>query len=158
VGDPVIALLTVLRLLFGGDARYPAEVDPYLAAAQAQVESDLDPCAVSRVVGGRRVSGHWDCDRPFPRAWRGPFFCGLWMTEAYTERACREVQDTVSAWRARRLELRAWLDATRGGLRPALAGYGCGYWGASHPGLCGGSADPYADRVVRLSRSKKWKK
>lgn len=148
----MLTLLTILRLLFGGDARYPAEVDEHLALAQAQVESDLDPCAVSRVVDGKRVSGHVDCHRSFPRNWHGPFFCGLWMTESYTERTCRAEQFIVTAWVHRRTEIRAWLDATRGRLRPALAGYGCGYWGASHPDLCGGAV-PYADRVIRKSRS-----
>lgn len=153
----LIFLLATLQAAYAGDAKYPAEVDPTLAYAQAYIESDLDPCAVSRVVHHHRVSGHYPCQKPFPPSWRGPYFCGLWMTEAYTEQSCRAMQEPFAAWEVRRGEFRAWLDAAHGNVRRALAGYGCGFWGMSHPGRCGSGA-PYADRVIRLSRGKKWKK
>lgn len=151
----LLTLLVLLATADAPDARYPAEVDVPLAYVHAQFESDLDPCAVSRVVAGHRVSGHFPCRVAFPREWRGPFFCGLWMTESYTEQSCRDAQDTVVAWETRRVELRAWLDAEHGDLRRAISGYGCGYWGAAHPAGCGHG---YADRLLSKTRSKQWKK
>lgn len=139
-------MLIAIRLIVGNAS---PEFDPALALAQAWEESCFDPSAVSRLVEGRREVGPWD--KPFPANWRGPYFCGLWQVETYTESACRKVQAFSVSFVQRVHELRAWLLWCRGGVSCALAGYGCGIAGAQHPAMCGAAPNvaPYHERVLR---------
>lgn len=137
-------VLIAIRLISGNVS---PEYDPALALAQAWEESRLDFQAVSRSVDGRREVGHWD--KSFPSHWKGPYFCGLWQVEKYTERDCRKTQGFMESWHARRKELRAWLSWCRGGLSCALAGYGCGIAGARQPASCGAGKEPYHRKILQ---------
>lgn len=132
--------LVIMRLWFG----HTVETEPSTALAQAWVESRYDPYAVSRVVDGRRKTGHWS--ESFPSSFHGPFFCGLWQTEALTETECQAQQHLVYAYFVRRAELRAWLVRQHGNVTQALDGYGCGTQGADTE-IC----NDYAGRVMRLA-------
>lgn len=93
-------------LLTGGGA-------PDLALSQAWIESGGDVMKVSRAKGG--------------------LYCGIWQTQASSEAQCVAMRNPIVAAKAYRHELREWLRTTRGDLRRALRGYGCG-WKASLPG------------------------
>lgn len=132
-----IFIVIVFNLWFGN----AVETDPRLAIAQAEIESARDEFAVSRVEAGKRHVGHWA--QVFPSTFAGPYFCGLWQTEAYSEAECMQMRSPLVAYLTRRNELRAWLSYCHGDAVCMWDGYGCGVQGALTK-----RCNAYAERVL----------
>lgn len=98
-----------------------------LVAAQGYLESRYEPTAESRAKGGR--------------------WCGIWQTPARTDAECRALRNPFIAARAYRAQITAWMRFTRGDVKRALRGLGCGVI-ASRPG---GQCRSYDVRALRLA-------
>lgn len=120
------------------------KLEPELLLAVAWVESRFDSSATSRVERGGRRTGSWPSSA---RAGRGPRFCGVMQTIAGDDwAACLAQRPLLVGYRTGAAELRAWLRLSRGDLRAALNGHGCGVAGMTAG--CRG----YADRVLAIAR------
>ncbi len=115
-----------LAWILSGPANSPVPMD--VAMAVAWTESRGETWPVSNVRGSR--------------------FCSIWQTHARDQRECDAMRSPVVAALAFRREMTTWLHATRGDVRAALRGYGCG-WSASRPG---GQCRGYDVRVLHLAR------
>lgn len=144
----LIKLVLVVLWLLGGQQTVD---DPAIAYGQARVESRYEPTATSAQIGRsiyHRRTGVWPASKPFPKFWRGPFYCGLWQTKAVTESECIAQRDFLTAWLARHEEMSRWMKFCRRGIRCALNGHACGVAGALGKHDCKG----YARRVIREAR------
>jgi len=150
-----IALVLVLATLDAQAQPTPAMVAAARAAATpdlpaplllglADIESNFDSTATSRLVGGKRQTGPWRRTTPPPGA-TGNYFCGVTQAIAPTWKRCLELRDPRVAFAVGAAELTTWLR--RGGtVQRALQGHGCG--NAGMKGACRG----YAARVLRRAR------
>lgn len=143
----MLKLLIVLQLVFGTRTEY----DPFIAYAQARIESTFHADTVSRVSHGKRRVGRWK--HRFPSHWRGNFYCGIWQVKAKTEFECLMQRSLFINYITHAAEMRWWLRRCKGDRRCALSGYGCGRAGMLDPDNCGVSRGkrPYADRVMDLA-------
>jgi hypothetical protein len=127
-----------------------------LLLALADVESDFDPTATSRLtgstwdrdqqrwVGGVRVTGRWRTTKRPPRT-AGNYFCGVVQATAATWQHCLALRDPAVAMQTTVASLIAWKRRS-GGVRRALQGYGCGNAGLK------GACKRYARRVLARRR------
>lgn len=121
------------------------QLEPELLLAVAWVESRFDASATSRVVNGKRKTGSWTSW--WEPAGSGPRFCGVMQTIAGSDwAACVDQRALLVGYRTGAAELRAWLRMSRGDIRAALNGHGCGVVGMTAG--CRG----YADRVLAIAR------
>lgn len=119
-------------------------LEPELLIAVAWVESRFDASATSRIERGARKTGSWPSTE---RAGNGPRFCGVMQTIAGGDWAdCLAQRSLLVGYRTGAAELRAWLRLSRGDLRAALDGHGCGVAGMTAG--CRG----YAGRVLAIAR------
>lgn len=110
----------------------------------ADIESNFDSTATSRLVGGKRQTGPWRRLTPPPGA-TGNYFCGVTQAIAPTWKRCLELRDPQVAFAVGAAELTTWLR--RGGtVQRALQGHGCGNAGMK------GACRNYAARVLRRAR------
>jgi hypothetical protein len=123
-----------------------ADLDPFVLLAQIYVESRFDSTTTSRLVGTTRHTGPW-ASRRAPASWSGNLYCGIAQNAASTWTACLALRDPHAALAAQAIELRTWLQSTRGDLPRALAGYGCGLHG-----LKTGRCNHYPQRILALAR------
>ena len=107
----------------------PAHLD--IAIAQAVIESDLDPTAVSHV--------------------NGTLFCGLWQTTAHSKAECKRQQDVFVDYEIYRAELAKW-DSYTHNLAMSLDSYACGWKGPEN------GCHNYSKRVLHLAKRirEKW--
>jgi hypothetical protein len=127
-------------------AQIPAE----LLLGIAFVESRFDPTAVSRVESGRRRTGSYrQTTAPAGLDPRGSLFCGPLQTFASSWSSCMQMRNLDTGYAAATVELRQWLrdPRVRGNTVRALAGHGCGNFGAK-TGVCNG----YPERVLTIAR------
>lgn len=127
-------------------AQIPAE----LLLGIAFVESRFDATAVSRVEGGRRLTGRYlPTTAPARLDPRGSLFCGPLQTFASSWSNCVQMRNLDAGYAAATTEIGQWLRDPRvhGNTVRALAGHGCGNFGAK-TGVCNG----YPERVLTITR------
>lgn len=123
------------------DVDHP-QVTPSLLLAMAAIESNYNPTAVSRVQGGKRVTGMWGSTRPVGS---GPRFCGVLQTIAgHQWGTCLAQRELSTGYLAGAKEMVVWLKVAKGDLRAALRGHGCGMWGLRN------RCNNYDVRVLRV--------
>lgn len=109
------------------------------------VESRHQPNAVSRVEGGKRLTGVPRWTYP-PKGVTGPYFCGVTQASAgMSWKKCVELQDLFVAYVTTVEEMEKWLKVCKGNLHCALTGYNAGF-----PGIKQGT--PYAGWVKYRAR------
>jgi hypothetical protein len=107
------------------------DFDTGLLLAMAYIESRFNPTSVSRLEGGKRVTGWWPSRSP---AGEGRRFCGVLQTQAGTSWSrCLAARDIDLAYAIGAAELTDWLRLARGNIERALRGHGCGTRGLEAP-------------------------
>ncbi|MGE5185526.1 MAG: hypothetical protein ACM31C_25860 [Acidobacteriota bacterium] len=126
-----------------------SRVDAETLLAIAFVESRFDPTATSRVVAGKRRTGHYpSTDAPAHLDRHASLYCGPLQTFASTWSQCLALRDLPAAYAAGASELEQWLHdrRVRGDLALALAGHGCG-----NRGIVTGKCNHYPARVLWIA-------
>jgi hypothetical protein len=147
-GGAVSALVAVAHIIAATLASSP-ELPAEVVLAVAYVETKFDPSYTSRVEDGTRISRRAPSSKPVGD---GPRFCGVMQTIAgHDWDACVAQRSLLVGYATGADELRTWLRYTRGDIRKALDGHGCGWYGVEH------GCRRYAERVLHVARRLGWK-